>query len=81
MDSWFGMPETIALLSRHIFGELIYACCDELRAISFIEFLCRVLTLNVGQLQELNTFCEKTIQMFFAILIEAALSSADIAQS
>ena len=60
------------------FGDLFYACCDELRDISFIESLYRVLTLAVKRLQELDTFCEKTILMCFETLIEAALSSVGI---
>ncbi len=63
------------------FGELFYACCDELRDISFIESLYRVLTLAVKQIQELGAFCEKTIQIFFATLMDAALDSVGIAKS
>ena len=63
------------------FGELFYACCDEVRDISFIESLYRLLTLTVKQIQELNTFCEKTIQIFFATLMDAALDSVGIAKS
>ena len=63
------------------FGDLFYACCDELRDISFIEALYRILTLAVHQLQVLETFCEKTIQMFFETLMEAALCSVGISRS
>ena len=66
---------------QRTFGDLFYACCDELRDISFIESLYRILTLAVFQLQALETFCEKTIQVFFETLIEAALSSVGIARS
>ena len=51
------------------FGELFYACCDELRDISFIESLYRVLTLTVKHIQELGAFCEKTIQRHFCDII------------
>ena len=63
------------------FGDLFYACCDELKDISFIEALYRILTLAVHQLQELETLCEKTIQMFFETLMEAALCSVGISRS
>ena len=66
---------------QRTFGDLFYACCDEVRDISFIESLYRILTLAVFQLQALETFCEKTIQVFFETLIEAALSSVGIARS
>ena len=66
---------------QRTFGDLFYACCDELRDISFIESLYRILTLAVFQLLALGTFCEKTIQIFFDTLIEAALSSVGIARS
>jgi hypothetical protein len=66
---------------QRTFGELFYACCDELRDISFIESLYRVLTFAVNQLQALETFCEKTVQMFFGTIIDAALSSVSLSKS
>jgi transposase len=66
---------------QRTFGDLFYACCDELRDISFIESLCRILTLAVHQLQALENFCEKTIQIFFNTLMETALGSVGLARS
>lgn len=66
---------------QRTFGDLFYACCDELRDISFIESLYRILTLAVHQLQALETFCEKTIQIFFDTLMETALGSVGLARS
>jgi len=42
------------------FGDLFYACCEEVADISFMEALYRILTLAVDQLKQLGTFCEKT---------------------
>jgi hypothetical protein len=44
---------------------LFYACCDEVKDISFIEALYRILTLAADQLRKLGTFCEKTAAAFF----------------
>lgn len=65
---------------QRTFGELFYACCDELRDISFIDSLYRVLTFAVNQLQALETFCERTIQMFFGTIIDTALSSVSLSK-
>ena len=53
------------------FGDLFYACCDEVKEISFIEALYRILTLAAGQLRKLATFCEKTAAAFFDAAVEA----------
>ena len=50
---------------RRTFGELFYACCDEVSDISFIEALYRILTLATERLKKLDTFCEKTATAFF----------------
>jgi hypothetical protein len=47
------------------FGDLFYACCDEVADISFLEALCRILTLAADRLKQLGTFCEKTAAAFF----------------
>jgi len=55
------------------FGDLFYACCDELSDISFLEALHRLLTLAMEQLREMGTFCEKTASAFFDTVLQAAL--------
>jgi IS4 transposase len=42
------------------FGNLFYACCEELNDISFVEALYRILTLAADRLREIGSFCEKT---------------------
>lgn len=60
------------------FGDLFYACCDELSDISFVEALFRLLTLAVQQLRKMGTFCEKTATTFFETVIHAALKSVGL---
>jgi len=55
------------------FGDLFYACCDELSDISFIEALHRILALAAEQLREMGTFCEKTASALFDTVMQAAL--------
>ena len=55
------------------FGELFYACCDEVADISFLEALCRILTLATDRLKQLGTFCEKTAASFFDAIMNTAL--------
>jgi hypothetical protein len=54
------------------FGELFYACCDEVKDISFIEALNRILTLAAEWLRKTGNFCEKTA----AALIDAIINTA-----
>ena len=63
---------------QRTFGDLFYECCDELKDISFIESLYRILTLATDKLKQLNTFCEKTVKIFFDTIIDAAISSVSI---
>lgn len=41
------------------FGDLFYACCQELDDIGLVETLHRIITLAVAQLRQMGTFCEK----------------------
>jgi hypothetical protein len=56
------------------FGDLLCACCDELSGISFIEALCRILTLVVESLRRASTYCGKTVRALFDADMEAALA-------
>ena len=49
------------------FGELFYACCDELSDISFVEALYRLMSLASEQLRKMGSFCEKTAKLFFDV--------------
>jgi hypothetical protein len=46
------------------FGELFYACCDEVSDISFVESLYRIMTLACLKLKKLGSYCEKTAAVF-----------------
>ena len=46
------------------FGDLFYACFDEVKDISFIEALYRILILTADQLRKFVIFCEKTAAVF-----------------
>jgi hypothetical protein len=63
------------------FGDLFYACCDELSDISFIEALYRILTLAVDRLRTMGAFCEKTAQTFFDLIMKAALYYANLSKN
>ena len=63
------------------FGDLFYACCDELSDISFVEALHRLLTLAMEQLREMGTVCEKTASMFFDKVMQVALQYFNLSTS
>ncbi len=63
------------------FGDLFYACCEELRDILFLEVLYRIMILAVEQLRQLGTFCEKTATGFFAAAIAAALKHLNLSKN
>lgn len=63
------------------FGDLFYACCQELDDIGFVEALHRILTLAVEQLRQMGTFCEKTAMSFFDTVIAAALKYVNLSKN
>ncbi|MDD4462897.1 MAG: transposase [Desulfobacterales bacterium] len=63
------------------FGDLFYACCEEVADISFMEALYRILTLVVDQLKQLGTFCEKTAAAFFDAIMNTALQYVGLSKS
>jgi hypothetical protein len=63
------------------FGDLFYACCDEVADISFLEALCRILTLATDRLKQLGTFCEKTAAAFFDAIMESALQCVGLSKN
>lgn len=63
------------------FGDLFYACCQELDDIGFVEALHRIMTLAVEQLQRMGTFCEKTAATFFDTVMTAALKYVNLSKS
>jgi hypothetical protein len=63
------------------FGDLFYACCDEMADISFIEALYRLLTLAGERLREIGSYCEKTASVIFDAIIENALKYVSLSKS
>lgn len=62
------------------FGELFYACCQEVSDISFVEALYRIMTLAGSRLKTLGSYCEKTATAFFDAIIETALKFAGLVE-
>ncbi len=62
------------------FGELFYACCEEVSDISFIEALYRIMTLAGNRLKTLGSYCEKTATAFFDAIMETALQCAGLVE-
>ena len=60
------------------FGELFYACCQEVSDISFVEALYRIMTLAGNRLKTLGSYCEKTATAFFDAIMEAALQGTGL---
>ncbi len=63
------------------FGDLFYACCDEIADISFIEALYRILTLAGERLRAIGSNCEKTASAIFDAIIETALQYVGLSKS
>lgn len=63
------------------FGDLFYACCDEMADISFIESLYRILTLAGERLREIGSYCEMTASVIFDAIIVSALKYVSLSKS
>jgi hypothetical protein len=63
------------------FGDLFYACCDEMADISFVEALYRILTLAGERLREIGSYCEKTASAIFDAIIETALQYVGLSKN
>jgi hypothetical protein len=63
------------------FGDLFYACCDEVEDISFMQALYRILTLAADRLKQMSTFCEKTAAAFFDAIMDTALQCVGLSKS
>ena len=66
---------------QRTFGELFYACCDELTDISFVEALYRILNLTGEKIRELGSYCEKTAFVIFDTIMENALQYVGLSKS
>ena len=63
------------------FGDLFYACCEEMADISFMQALYRILTLAADQLKQMGTFCEKTATALFDAIMENALQCVGLSKN
>ena len=66
---------------QRTFGDLFYACCDEVADITFMEALYRILALATDRLKQLGTFCEKTAAVFFDTIMETALQCVGLSKN
>ena len=63
------------------FGDLFYACCQEVADVSFVEALFRILTLAADKLSKLGTFCEKTAAAYLDAIINTALQCVGLSKN
>ncbi len=68
-------------MNNRTFGELFYACCDEIKDISFVETLHRILVLAVDKIRQTGSFCEKTAHALLDSVIETALINVGLSKS
>ena len=62
------------------FGDLFYACCDEVSDISFIESLYRIMVLAGNRLKTIGNYCEKTATTFFDAIMQTALQCVGLVE-
>jgi hypothetical protein len=60
------------------FGELFYACCEEVSDITFVESFYRIMILAGNQLKTIGNYCEKTATIFFDAIMKTALQSVGL---
>jgi len=66
---------------QRTFGDLFYACCDEVADISFMQAIYRILTLAADRLKQLDAFCEKTAAAFFDAVMNTALQCVGLSKN
>ena len=62
-------------------GDLFYACCDEVKDISFIEALYRILTLVRDRAKQLGEHCDKKSNAIFDVIIDYALQCVNLSKN
>lgn len=63
------------------FGDLFHACCEEIRDITFIESLMRILELTVDRMRSIGAYCQKTFDAFFYVAMDVALNTLSIVKN
>jgi DDE superfamily endonuclease len=62
-------------------GDLFYACCDEIKDISFMEALYRILTLVRNRAKQLGEHYDKTANAIFDVIIDYALKCVNLSKN
>ena len=68
-------------IDHRSFGDLFYACCDEIRDITFLEALMRILTVAADRMRSLGSYCQRTLDSFFYIAMDLALNTLGIVKT
>lgn len=68
-------------IDHRSFGDLFYACCDEIRDITFLEALMRILTVAANRMRSLGSYCQRTLDSFFYVAMDVALNTLDIVKT
>jgi len=63
------------------FGDLFHACCGEIRDITFLEALMRILELAADRMRCIGAYCQKTFDAFFYVAMEVALNTLGIVKN
>lgn len=63
------------------FGDLFHACCEEIRDITFLEALMRILELAADRMRCIGTYCQKTFDAFFYVAMDVALNTMGIVKN
>jgi len=63
---------------QRTFGDLFYACCEEMRDLTYLESLLRILNLALNRLRRMGSFCEKTCQAIFYAAVKSAVECIDL---
>ncbi len=58
---------------QRTFGDLLYACCEGMRDLTFMESLMRIIFLAVDRMRKLGTFCQHTCQVIFHKVFKGAM--------
>jgi hypothetical protein len=69
------------LTDHRSFGDLFYACCQEVHDITFMEAMLRIFSLATDRLRQLGSYCEKTFQAFYYAALEAAINCLGFSKS
>lgn len=63
------------------FGDPFHACCEEIKDISFVEALLRILSMTEDRMKSISSFSQEMINAFFFVAMKVALSTLGIVRS